>query len=173
MPPVSLFLLLRLRLARYRWSRFRRLFERGELGKSIDPAASLREIEGLLKQVTWTPDGPLHLYDSISYPQTTWAKKHDDCDGFAVLAAELLKRLDPTTSPVLLTVMLRPARKSHTVCVFSEGAAYRFFDNARLNPSTYTSYADVVREVARRGDTMVCWDIADPWSLRQLEFHRA
>ncbi len=68
--------------------------------------------------------------------------------------------------------MLRPAWKSHTVCVFSEGAAYHFFDNARLNPSTCTGYADVAREVARRGDTMVCWDAADPWSLRQREFHR-
>ena len=172
MPPVSLVFLLWLRFARYRWSRFRRLFERGNRGKSIVPAASLQEIEDLLKQVTWTQDGPLHLYDSISYPQTTWAKKLDDCDGFAVLAAELLKRLDPATFPVLLTVMLRPARKSHTVCVFREGAAYRFFDNAHLNPSTYTGYADVAKEVARRGDTAVCWDVADPWSLRQLEFHR-
>ena len=41
MPPVSLFLLLWLRFARYRWFRFRRLFERSNLNKSIDLAASL------------------------------------------------------------------------------------------------------------------------------------
>ena len=71
MPPVSLFLLLWLRLARYRWSRFRRLFERGDLGKSIDPAASLQEIEDLLKQVTWTMDAALGiLADEPRLPQS-------------------------------------------------------------------------------------------------------
>ena len=63
-------------------------------------------------------------------------------------------------------------KKSHTVCAFRDGAAYRFFDNARLNPSTYTGYAEVANEVARRGDTAICSDVADPLSLRQLEFHR-
>lgn len=116
-------------------------------------------------------DGPLHLYDAISYPQTTWAKKRDDCDGFAVLAAELLIQWEPSTSPVLLTVMMRPARKSHTVCVFTEGTAYRFFDNVHLNTDSYVSYAEVAREVSRRGTKVVCWDVVNPWTLRQLEFH--
>ena len=173
MSPVSLFLVFWLRYGRYRWSRLRRLFERRHLSTPLPPAASLQEIEALLHQVTWTPDGPLHLYDAISYPQTTWAKKKDDCDGFAVLAAEMLKRWDPSTSPVLLTVMMHPARKSHTVCAFRDGTAYRFFDNARLNPNAYAGYAEVAQEVGRRGTRVICWDVADPQTLRQSEFHRA
>ena len=171
MSPVGLFLVLWLRLGRYPWSHFRRLFERRYLSTPLPPASSLQEIEPLLNQVTWTMDGPLHLYDTISYPQTTWAKKRDDCDGFAVLAAELLRRWDPGTSPVLLTVMMLPARQSHTVCVFRDGTAYRFFDNDRLNPDSYASYSEVVQEVSRRGQKLVCWDVADPWTLHQVEFH--
>ncbi len=173
MSPISVFLLFWLRWGRYPWSRLRRrLFERRYLSTPLPPTSSLQEIDAALDQVTWTMDGPLHLYDAISYPQTTWAKKRDDCDGFAILAAELLKRWDPGTSPVLVTVMLRPTVKSHTVCVFKEGAAYRFFDNDRLNPQTHAGYAEVVREVSKRGQKLVCWDVADPWTLRQLEFHR-
>ena len=78
-------------------------------------------------------DGPLHLYDSISYPQTVWARKKDDCDGFAILAAALLQRWEPSSRPVLLTAMLRPMRRSHTVCVFNvPGAGLWFFDNGTL-----------------------------------------
>ena len=173
MSPVGLFLVWWLRWGHYPWSRFRRLFERRYLGTLLPAASSLQEIAGLLEQVTWTTDGPLHLYDAISYPQTTWTKRRDDCDGFAVLAAELLNRWNPSTSPVLLTVMMRPTAKSHTVCVFKQGDAYRFFDNDRLNPQSYAGYTDVAQEISRRGEKSLCWDIADPWTLRQREFHRA
>ncbi len=61
-------------------------------------------------------DGPLHLFDCINYPQVTWTKKKDDCDGFAILAAELLHRWN--LNPVLVTTMVRPVRASYTVCVF-------------------------------------------------------
>ena len=171
MSPVDLFLKFWLRRGRYPWSRLRRLFERKHLSTPLPSAASVQDVTDTLAQVTWTMDGPLHLYDCISYPQTTWVKKRDDCDGFAVLAAALLREMDAGTSPVLITVMLSPAAKSHTVCVFKEGDAYRFFDNSHLNDSTYTGYPDVVLEVAKRGDRVVCWDVLDPVGLRQLEYH--
>lgn len=59
-----------LRTGRYGWSRLRRrLFERRYLDFPLSAANSLAEIEVALRQVTWTKDGPLHLYDCISYPQ--------------------------------------------------------------------------------------------------------
>jgi len=118
-------------------------------------------------------DGPFHLYDAISYPETVWAKKKDDCDGFAVLACELLKRWDPATDPTLVTVMVRPARSSHTVCAFREGESIRFFDNATLDEGRYESYSQVVEKVCSGVDRLVCWDVADPTALKTLEFHRA
>jgi len=163
-----------LRNARYRWSRWRRKWLEGKYEKQPLPAAdSLEQIEALLKEVTWTMDGPYHLFDAISYPQTVWAKKKDDGDGFAVLAAALLQQWQPESRPVLITAMLRPVRKSHTVCAFNvPGAGLWFFDNDTLRRSRYRTYADIA--VAVRGKArMVGWDVVDPGTLQTLEFHVA
>ncbi|MBI2858982.1 MAG: hypothetical protein HYX90_07880 [Chloroflexi bacterium] len=162
-----------LRTGRYAWSRLRRrLFERRYLSVSLPRASSLEEIQALLQQVTWTMDGPLHLFDCISYPQATWAKKKDDCDGFASLAAELLHRWKLNLRPVLLTAMLRPIRSSHTVCVFTTpqgGLAY--FDNSSLVRDCQT-YGDVVSQISQSARRLVAWDVRDPFTLELIEFHR-
>ena len=170
---VDWFLTLWLRRLRYPWSRMRRKLCEGRYLRTELPAAdSLEGIGQLLQQVTWTMDGPLHLYDSISYPERVWAKKKDDCDGFAILAAELLRRWDPATGPVLLTVMMKPYKSSHTVCVFREGDNIRFFDNASLNDGLYQDYGGVVSKLSADADKLICWDVVDPASLQALEFHQ-
>jgi len=170
---VDSFLIWWLRSGRYQWSRLhRRLFERRYLTTSLPTTSSLEEIEAALRQVKWTMDGPLHLYDCISYPQVTWATKKDDCDGFASLAAELLRRWDSRCFPVLLTVILRPVRKSHTVCVFT--APQRglcFFDNASLRCENYQSYGKIATTISEHANRLVCWDVRNPFSLERLEFH--
>ncbi|MEE9365739.1 MAG: WD40 repeat domain-containing protein, partial [Dehalococcoidales bacterium] len=171
---IDRFLIFWLRNGRYRWSRWRRRwFEAKYRTQPLPAADSLEQIEALLKQVTWTMDGPLHLFDAISYPQTVWAKKKDDCDGFAALAAALLQQWQPESRPVLVTAMLRPVLKSHTVCVFNvPGAGLWFFDNYSLRRGHYRTYADIAAEV--RGKTrMVCWDVVEPDTLQTLEFHTA
>jgi hypothetical protein len=173
MPLVDIFLTWWLKVGRYPWSRLYRTLLEQRYGKlSLPPAQSVAEVTSILEQVTWTMDGPLHLYDAISLPETVWSKKHDDCDGFAVLAATLLKRWDPSTTPALVTVMLHPAKESHTVCVFREGEQLRFFDNAHLNQNSYQNYEEVVKEVQKRGDRVICWDVVDPERLQVREFHR-
>ncbi|MFC2066331.1 hypothetical protein ACFLUO_04620 [Chloroflexota bacterium] len=163
-----------LHTGRYRWSWIRRrLFERRYLTTVLPAVSSLEEIEACLKQVKWTMDGPLHLFDCISYPQVTWAKKRDDCDGFASLAAELLRQWNPDCSPVLVTAMLRPAQASHTVCVFAvpEGSLC-FFDNYLLRCEDCQTYDDVVAKLSHRAQRLVCWDVRNPVTLDMLEFHR-
>ena len=100
-------------------------------------------------------DGPFHLFDCISYPQTTWAKKKDDCDGFASLAAELLREWNPNCSPVLVTAMVRPFQASHTVCAFtpSEGRLC-FFDNYSFRLGNYQIYDKVVASISRRAERL-------------------
>ncbi len=171
---VGRFLIFWLQKGRYRWSRWRRKkFESSYEKQPLPVADSLEQIEALLKQVTWTMDGPLHLFDAISYPQTVWAKKKDDCDGFAVLAAALLRQWQPESGPVLITAMLRPVRKSHTVCAFNvPGAGMWFFDNYTLRRGRYRTYADIATEVQGKA-MMVCWDVVDPQTLQTLEFHVA
>ncbi len=162
-----------LKKLRYPWSRLRRwLCERRYLKTELPPAKSLQEVQEILKKITWTKDGLFHLYDAISYPQTVWAKKKDDCDGFSVLAAELLKRLSPTLNPVLVTAAVTPLRKSHTVCAFKDGQGLAFFDNARLRKGNYKSYGDIVAEFTQRADRVICWDAVKPDTFEKLEFKR-
>ncbi len=118
-------------------------------------------------------DGPLHLFDCISYPQVTWAKKKDDCDGFASLAAALLNQLHPAYKPVLLTVMVRPLRFSHTVCAFSTKQSNQtwFFDNYSLRQDEWQTYAEVAAEISKPPLRLVYWDVRHPVTLDLMEHH--
>jgi hypothetical protein len=98
----------------------------------------LEEVQACLEQVAWTMDGPLHLFDCISNPQTTWVRNKDDRDGFTNLAAALITHYDTSINPVLVTVMVRPIRYSHTVCAFRTSQdTLCFFDNDRLQCGNY------------------------------------
>lgn len=172
---IDLFFTWWLRTGRYGWSGLRRkICERKYLATALPEISTLNEIKECLKQVTWTRDGPLHLYDSISYPETVWARKKDDCDGFAVLASALLKKWNPDSKPVLITAIVRPVKQSHTVCVFllPEGK-YGVFDNASLHDAEYQSYQEVAIRISERSDKLICWDVRDPDEFDIIEFHKA
>ena len=164
-----------LRSGRYGWSRIRRrMYEGKYLSTFLPEVSTLSEIEACLSRVTWTMDGPLHLYDSISYPETVWTKKKDDCDGFAVLASTLLHKWNHDIESVLLTVIMRPVQQSHTVCVFSlPGEKLRVFDNASLHDEEDQSYQVVASRISEHKGRLVCWDIRDPETLDMVEFHKA
>jgi hypothetical protein len=166
------FLIWWLRGPRYRWSRLRRsLFESRYLKVTLPEVNSLEDIEACLRQITWTGDGLLHLYDSISYPQTVWAKRKDDCDGFAVLAAELLRRWNANTRPLLLTAIVEPVQLSHTVCIFYHDGALHFFDNGNLRRGDFQKYGDVVAQFTQATKRLICWDAVQPDTLETVEFH--
>ena len=171
---IDSFLVWWLRSGRYKWSRLhRRLFERRYLNTVLPTVNSLKEVESSLKQIAWTMDGPLHLVDCISYPQATWVKKKDDCDGFSSLAAELLNQWNPNCNPVLVTAMVRPVRYSHTVCVFSSPQGNLcFFDNSSLRCEECHTYSEVVTRISEHTDRLVCWDVRNHATLELVEFHR-
>ena len=170
---IDRFLIWWCRSGRYTWSQFRRRWcESRYLSRSLPTVGSLEEIEACLRQVTWTMDGPLHLFDCISYPQVTWTKKKDDCDGFASLAAALLSQLSIDYKPVLVTVMVRPFKSSHTVCAFSSPQdGVWFFDNYYLRCGEWQTYAEVVAEISKPPLRLVCWDVRNPITLEMIEFH--
>ncbi len=171
---INWFLVWWLRSGRYNWSKMRRwLFERCYLKKELPKANSLGEIEECLKDVKWTKDGPWHLFDCISYPQVTWDKKKDDCDGFASLAAELLRRWNPDCSPVLITALVRPVGNSHTVCAFTTTTgSISVFDNDSLHTENYQTHSEVLPRIIKGDTKLVCWDIRNPTTLEMIEFHR-
>jgi hypothetical protein len=169
---IDKFLVWWLRSGRYSWSKLRRkIFERGYLKTALPMANSLEGVEVCLKQVKWTMDGPLHFFDSISYPQTTWVKRKDDCDGFATLACELLKQLNNSFNPVLVTALMHPVRRSHTVCVFNRpDGTMGFFDNNVLRNDCVT-YSQVVEKIRLDSDKIVCWDVRRHDDFALIEFH--
>ena len=148
----------------------RTVSERNYLKVTLPPVGSLEDIKSCLGQIAWTGDGPLHLYDAISYPEAVWARKKDDCDGFAILAARLLLNLSAETNPVLVTAFVRPVRKSHTVCVFRQAEKLRVFDNKSLRDEVFETYDDVVRIISE-GCRLVCWDVVNPRNLETLAFY--
>ena len=170
---INWFLIWWLRNGRYGWSKLRRkLFERRYLKEELPTASSLKQVGECLKQVCWTEDGLLHLFDCISYPQVTWATKKDDCDGFSVLAAELLKQWNADSKPVLVTALVRPVEKSHTVCAFtSPQGTLCYFDNDKLCRGSLDGYGDIVEEI-RKDRQVVCWDVRNPTTFEMLEFHK-
>lgn len=161
---------------RYRWSQlYRALFEKKYRGIELPHPNSLEEIKQCLDKVDWVKDTPSMLFDAISYPETVWAKKRDDCDGFAVLAAVLLHQLLPSSNPVLITALVRPIGRSHTVCAFRHGDRLWFFDNEllRSDEDNCRGYDDVVARITQGVDRLVCWDVVNPRNLKRIEFHRA
>ena len=173
MPMVDILLTWWLKLGRYPWSRLYRTLLEQRYGKlSLPPAQSVTEVASILRQVTWTMDGPLHLFDCISYPQTTWVKKKDDCDGFSILAAELLNRLNSSYNPVLVTALVHPIRYSHTVCAFtSQQGTLSYFDNYSLKSEINEKYEDIIKTITKEHQ-LVCWDVRNPINFDMIEFHK-
>ena len=159
---------------RYLWSTVRRrLFEHHYLSTALPTVSSLEKVKVCLKQITWTMDGPLHLFDCISYPQTTWVKKKDDCDGFASLAAALITQYDSSSNPVLVTVMVRPIRSSHTVCAFrTSKETLCFFDNDRLRCENCQKYEDIIALITKNTKRLIAWDVRNPATFEMVEFHK-
>ncbi len=159
---------------RYRWSRvYRRLFEGRYLKYPLPAASSLMDIKSTLDQIQWTPDSVLRLFDCVSYPEATWVRKKDDCDGFSSLAAALIQTWKPECNPVLLTVIVMPVKNSHTVCVFTDDQdKLRFFDNNTLRSESYSNYGEIAAAIKTENNKLVCWDIVNPFGLKTIEFHR-
>ena len=157
---------------RYSWSKLRRrLFEGGFLSKPLPEVHSLIDIQARLSEVKWKRDLLPQLFDCVSYPQRIWAKKTDDCDGFAILAAELLKSWDPATIPVMVTAMVAPMKNCHSVCVFKQSGSLRYFSNKELSPGSFQSYQDIVADFTVPPNRLICWDVVQPGTLEQLKFH--
>jgi hypothetical protein len=159
--------------ARYPWSHFRRFFfEFWYRSTQLPQVSSVPEVKDNIDKLTWTRDGFFHLFDAVSYPERVWKTKKDDCDGFAILAAKLLKTWNEDTSPVLLTVLMWPMSKSHTVCVFkNDTGELSYFDNYTLKDGPFHSY-DEIAGMVRGNKELICWDVADPEKLKTKEFHR-
>ncbi|MDI6806223.1 MAG: hypothetical protein QMD14_00195 [Candidatus Aenigmarchaeota archaeon] len=156
---------------RYPVSRlYRKIFEGKYLNTKLPDVHDLNELKRVLGEVTCT----LELLDRISYPEAVWAKKRDDCDGFAILCADRLYTLDGVEDIKLVTAITKPVKNSHTVCTFFDLhlEKYRYFDNAYLVERGFESREDIVDDmISKRRSHVLCWDVVEPQTLKQIEYH--
>ena len=120
---------------RYYWSRFKRFFFERKYKKEVElpKVENLRDIQSILRTIDYKQDGLSSLFDCVSYPETTYALKADDCDGYATLAIHLLKQLGITG--YYYTYIPKEWKKSHTVCIFYFNNQLQIFNLARLYSS--------------------------------------
>jgi len=151
---------------RHRWCHlYQAIFEREYKDMALPVVTSVHEIETRLSGLEYTPD---KLVDRSSRPAATWARNKDDCDGYAGLAGAWLKQLGK--EPVLLTVICKPGRLSHQVCVFEDDGTSWFFDLDHLR-HTEGGYERIVGILARHARKIICWYISDVSTLEIREFH--
>ena len=164
-----------LRRIRYPWSRLYRWINRWEVEPvKLPGVGSVEDVSRCLRAVQYKPDDYRSMWDAIEDPRQVWKRKAGDCDGSSVLAAALTKALFPGTRPVLLTVVSRNFARSHTVCVYEkEGHLWEISNWHRAAPKgPYRNKEEIATSVAwRTRAPIVCWDVVDPETLEQLEFH--
>jgi len=143
---------------RYWWSRgYRVLFERKYKYVAMPQVKNLADVAGILRQVIWTQDSWNKLFDSISYPGKVYETKKDDCDGFAILAIELLKQLQ--IRGYMYTYIPKQWQKSHTICVFRYGGFVCCFNNfylVKTDASTFKRFRDQYFS-----EPTIVWDLRD------------
>ncbi len=123
---------------------------------------ALEEVTACLEQIEWTQDKT----DYIQTPEYTWFRKKGDCEDFSALACRLLEQLDIKAD--ILTVLLDPSRRSHAVCVFRGGPAWRYYDNSRLKGAG--SLREIV-EILKGRDKIKAWSLEKERTLKSV-IHR-
>ena len=168
------------------WSALLRLREKKYLSVKLPEVTSLQDITECEEQVEWTPDQELaprtslrfvnHILkllwmDCLSYPETVWKRKKDDCDGKAILAAALLRQIG--RRGLLLSVIMLPLKKSHAVCVFDDIGRTRYFSNSNLVTmlGLDIDMRSVISAVAKKNHVLA-WSLVDPKTFKVLEVHR-
>ena len=128
---------------RYYWSRvYRFFFERKYLkGVQLPQIGSFSDIQKELKRIKYSSDSIYKLFDSISYPETVWALKKDDCDGFAILTCKLLEQIG--VKSFIYTCVSENIKDSHSVCVFRDPKEIIIFDNGRLVKTKLQDFTQV------------------------------
>ena len=91
------------------------------------PAAVAR---ATAERVAYAVDPLGGLLDYVTAPAVTWARRRGDCDDFAYLSAELLRRAG--VECWLASYFCWKLEDSHVVCLFRDGNAYAVMDQGLI-----------------------------------------
>lgn len=143
---------------RPRWVKFLWGFM-GDWPKLEVPRETFPDIAGFLKDCSWRPDPWWQLFDAIDPPALFRRTREGDCDEFAFYALTSLCTVD---EKYMLTVIVRPLKRAHAVCVFRLGAEWWHIGNwngcERDGP--YGSVSEIITEITGSG-RLVCATLRD------------
>ena len=91
------------------------------------PAAVAR---ATAERVTYANDPLGGLLDYVAAPAVTWARRYGDCDDFAYLTAELLKRAG--VECWIASYLSWNVKDSHVVCLFRDADGYGVIDQGLI-----------------------------------------
>ena len=140
------------------WSRFWRFLEWRKA--SVPLILNFVDLKKILNRIEWTSDPWWKLGDVLQSPEWTWAKKKDDCDGFALvsLAIMLESRLG---IGYLVTSVTRPIKHSHSIALFpwdalvhresgivvTQASHWKWTSNAWLMETRKDSFAALIKRI--------------------------
>lgn len=82
------------------------------------------------ERVTYKNDPLGGLLDYVAAPAVTWARRRGDCDDFAYLSAELLRRAG--VESWIAVYFCRKVVDSHVVCLFRDASGYGVLDQGLI-----------------------------------------
>ncbi len=110
---------------------------RRRAGNGFDAWAAAAAAQGtaaiaaaIKERVTYLADPLRGVFDYVAAPAVTWARRYGDCDDFAYLAAELLRRAG--VESWLASYLCWNVKDSHTLCLFRDGARFGFLDQGEI-----------------------------------------
>lgn len=155
------------------WSKFWRFFE---WKRSPLPAIEgFSDLRAILNRIEWTPDPWWKLGDVLQSPEWTWAKRKDDCDGFALVSLAVMQKSKLGTG-FLVTAVTRPIRHSHSVALFpwdalvdrgsgivvTKASRWKWTSNAWLMETRKDSFAALIRQLfPDPNDKILAIDVRD------------
>lgn len=144
------------------------MWERRYLDAKLPEILNSGELKNIYSELKWRADKcPSNnkilkfifnlLPDYLSYPQATWFRKWDDCDGFALLATKLLRMIG--INAYLLSVSWKYS--GHAVCCWWQDGQFCYVDNkSKGTIRTVGSLKELVLSVAGK-NKVVAWSLED------------
>jgi len=119
--------------------------------KPLPTLFDFESVKEALSQIKWTVDT---FGDWIQQPEVTWGLKTGDCEDFAVLTQALLRQIGIESS--ILSVIMRPMKYSHAVCVFRSCDYWHYFSNGKLVYQGFDSLHDIVEKLRGKNKVIFC-----------------
>lgn len=126
-------------------------------------------VDNVEKRIKYRYDG-FGLLDWISYPEVVYKRASGDCDDYAILSAVHIKNFK-NCEPYLLTVIAKPIRYSHTVCIFPYRSKFYLVDNGYLYHRGFYDIEAIIEHLKERHGwkKIYAFDIIEALTFKRIK----